>query len=59
VVVTTTGWDSTTGELRRFVRDGVDSPWRRYGGVVPIVVRLRGDWGLPELDRRVAEVRVK
>lgn len=47
VAVTTTGWDSTTGELRRFVRDGVDSPWRRYGGVVPIVVGRTGlAWGV-------------
>lgn len=54
VVVTTTGWDSTTGELRRFVRDGDDSPWRRAGKVVPIVVGRTGlAWGV-EFDRFAA-----
>jgi D-alanyl-D-alanine dipeptidase len=47
VVVTTAGWDSTAGELRRFVRDGVDSPWRDVGQVVPIVVGRTGlAWGI-------------
>jgi len=47
VVVTTTGWDSTTGELRRFVRDGADAPWRRDGEAVPIVVGRTGlAWGV-------------
>lgn len=47
VVVTTTGWDSTTGELRRFVRDSLQGPWRREGGVVPIVVGRTGlAWGV-------------
>jgi zinc D-Ala-D-Ala dipeptidase len=47
VVVTTTGWDSTTGELRRFVRDSVGAPWRQDVGVVPIVVGRTGlAWGV-------------
>jgi D-alanyl-D-alanine dipeptidase len=47
VVVTTPGWNSTTGELRRFVRDGFRSRWRRAGGVVPIVVGRTGlAWGV-------------
>jgi D-alanyl-D-alanine dipeptidase len=47
VVVTTAGWDSTTGELRRFVRDNVHAPWRRDGGVVAIVVGRTGlAWGV-------------
>ena len=46
LVVTTAGWASTTGELRRFVRDDLRSPWRRAGGVVPIVVGRTGlAWG--------------
>jgi zinc D-Ala-D-Ala dipeptidase len=46
VVVTTPGWDATTGELRRFVRDGIASPWRRVGSAVPIVVGRTGlAWG--------------
>lgn len=54
VVVTTPGWDSTTGELRRFVRDDVQSAWRRDGKVVPIVVGRMGlAWGV-EFDRFAA-----
>jgi len=47
VVVTTSGWDSTSGELRRFTRAGVHSTWRRVGSVVPIVVGRTGlAWGV-------------
>ncbi len=47
VLVTTTGWDSTTGELRRFVRDDIHSSWRRDGAAVPIVVGRTGlAWGI-------------
>lgn len=47
VVVTTPGWDSTTGELQRFVRDDVHSPWFSVGDVVPIVVGRTGlAWGV-------------
>jgi D-alanyl-D-alanine dipeptidase len=47
VVVTTTGWNATTGELRRFVRDDVRSPWRRVGNVAPIVIGRTGlAWGV-------------
>jgi D-alanyl-D-alanine dipeptidase len=54
VVVTTTGWDSTTGELRRFVRADVHSPWRSAGNAVPIVVGRTGlAWGV-EFDRFAA-----
>lgn len=46
VVVTTADWDSTTGELRRFVRDDVASSWRREGSVVPVVIGRAGlAWG--------------
>lgn len=45
VVVTTAGWDSVPGELRRFVREG--GGWREAGGVVPIVVGRTGlAWGV-------------
>jgi D-alanyl-D-alanine dipeptidase len=47
VVVTTSGWDSTTGELRRFVRSDTRASWRREGAVVPIVVGRTGlAWGI-------------
>ena len=47
LVVTTPGWDSTSGELRRYVRDGAQAPWRRQGAVVPIVVGRTGlAWGV-------------
>ena len=42
VVVTTPAWDSTAGELRRFMRAGVRSPWQRVGEVVPVVVGRTG-----------------
>jgi D-alanyl-D-alanine dipeptidase len=47
VVVTTTGWDSTTGELRRFVRATAGSPWQPDGNAVAIVVGYTGiAWGV-------------
>jgi L,D-peptidoglycan transpeptidase YkuD (ErfK/YbiS/YcfS/YnhG family) len=47
VVVTTTGWDSTVGELRRFSRDHPYSSWRQEGRAVPIVVGKTGlAWGV-------------
>lgn len=47
VVVTTAGWDSTTGELRRFVRSDTGASWRQDGVVVPIVVGRTGlAWGI-------------
>jgi len=47
VLVTTPGWDSTSGELRRFVRDDIHSSWRRDGATVPIVVGRTGlAWGI-------------
>jgi zinc D-Ala-D-Ala dipeptidase len=47
VVVTTNGWGSTTGQLRRFVRDSLSAPWRPAGVVVPIVVGRTGlAWGV-------------
>jgi L,D-peptidoglycan transpeptidase YkuD (ErfK/YbiS/YcfS/YnhG family) len=47
VVVTTAGWDSTTGELRRFSRDHPYAYWREEGRRVPIVVGRTGlAWGV-------------
>lgn len=47
VVVTTAGWDSTTGELRRFSRDHPYSNWRQDGAAVPVVVGKTGlAWGV-------------
>lgn len=47
VLVRTPGWDSTSGQLQRLVRDDVHSPWRRDGEAVPIVVGRTGlAWGV-------------
>jgi D-alanyl-D-alanine dipeptidase len=47
VVVTTAGWDSTIGELRRFSRDDPYSYWRSEGQPIPIVVGRTGlAWGV-------------
>lgn len=47
VLVTTEGWDSTAGELRRFSREEAGSPWRAEGGPVPVVVGRAGlGWGV-------------
>ncbi len=47
VVVTTAGWDSTTGEMRRYSRDDIHSSWHAVGSSVPIVVGRTGlAWGV-------------
>ena len=47
VVVTTPDWDSTDGELRRFVRADAAAPWRRDGAAIPIVIGRTGlAWGV-------------
>lgn len=47
VVVTTAGWDSTTGELHRFYRDHPYASWREEGRAIPIVVGKTGlAWGV-------------
>jgi D-alanyl-D-alanine dipeptidase len=47
VVVTTPGWDSTTGEFRRYSRDNPSAAWRQHGAAVPIVVGKTGlAWGV-------------
>lgn len=44
LLVTTTGWDSITGQLQRFTRDG--GGWRSEGDAIPIVVGRTGlAWG--------------
>ena len=42
LVVTTPGWDSTSGTLRRYARTGAGAPWRQVGVAVPIVVGRTG-----------------
>ncbi|RZA19502.1 MAG: hypothetical protein EOP93_08515 [Lysobacteraceae bacterium] len=45
VLVTTPGWDATTGELRRYERDG--RGWRQVGEAAPITVGRAGSaWGI-------------
>ena len=47
VVVTTTGWDSTGGTLRRYARESADAPWHAVGGTVPVMVGRSGlGWGV-------------
>ena len=42
VVVTTAGWDTTGGTLRRYVRTGPAGPWRADGPPVLVVVGRSG-----------------
>jgi L,D-peptidoglycan transpeptidase YkuD (ErfK/YbiS/YcfS/YnhG family) len=42
LVVTTPGWDSTGGHLRRYERAAPDEMWRPVGEVVPVVVGSAG-----------------
>src|SRR3954467_8870041 len=55
VVVTTSGWTTTTGALRRFERSAASSEWRLVDSSVPVVVGRTGlawgvgfDYGIPE-----------
>ncbi|MBF6025023.1 L,D-transpeptidase family protein [Lysobacter niastensis] len=44
VLVTTDGWDATTGRMRRFERDG--DAWREVGSAAPVSVGRNGSaWG--------------
>ena len=42
VLVVTPAWDSTSGTLRRFVRESDTDQWRAVGAAVPIVVGRTG-----------------
>src|SRR5262245_39214417 len=45
VLVTTSDWNTTTGELRRFERDGAQ--WRQIGETAPVSVGRAGTaWGI-------------
>lgn len=47
VVVTTDGWDTLKGTLRRYQRTNDRSAWRPVGGPVPVVVGKSGlAWGV-------------
>jgi len=47
IVVTTPGWDSTTGVLHRFERASPAAPWRATGAPAPVVVGRTGlAWGV-------------
>ncbi|NUR35948.1 MAG: L,D-transpeptidase family protein [Gemmatimonadaceae bacterium] len=53
LVVTTPGWDSVSGTLRRYERSGAGAPWRAVGAPVPIVVGQSGlAWGDDASGRR-------
>jgi D-alanyl-D-alanine dipeptidase len=53
VLVTTSGWDETSGVLRRFSRQGDEAAWSAVGEAVPVVV---GRTGLAWDDSRAAPV---
>ena len=53
VVVTTPGWDSTSGSLRRYSRTSVTDAWRADGPAVPVVV---GRAGLARSETMPADV---
>ncbi|MEO8560953.1 MAG: hypothetical protein ABI601_02690 [bacterium] len=42
VMVTTPAWDSTSGTLRRYERNGPAESWRAIGATIPIVVGRTG-----------------
>lgn len=47
IVVTTAGWDASTGELRRYERDAEHAPWHQVGTVAPVSVGRSGSaWGI-------------
>lgn len=47
LLVITPDWDSTSGVLRRFVRDAAPGAWRAEGGTVPVVIGRKGlAWGV-------------
>jgi L,D-peptidoglycan transpeptidase YkuD (ErfK/YbiS/YcfS/YnhG family) len=49
VLVTATGWDVTTGTLRRYARAAPGAPWRPVGAAVPVVLGRTGlAWGAGE-----------
>lgn len=50
VVVTTPGWDTTAGVLRRYERADPAGPWRPVGAAVPVVVGRAGLAWDAELD---------
>jgi hypothetical protein len=46
LLVTAEGWDSTSGELRRFERAGAGAEWTAVGGPVPVNLGRHGlGWG--------------
>jgi len=47
VLVTSTGWDATDGELRRFERNGDGNGWKQVGEAMPVTLGRGGSgWGL-------------
>lgn len=47
VLVTSSDWASTSGELRRFERSGSGMEWRQVGEAVPVALGRNGSgWGL-------------
>jgi D-alanyl-D-alanine dipeptidase len=53
VLVVTPAWDSTSGTLRRYVRNAAADPWQPDGSPIPIVVGRTGlAWGADTLGAR-------
>jgi L,D-peptidoglycan transpeptidase YkuD (ErfK/YbiS/YcfS/YnhG family) len=52
LLVVTPTWDTTSGVMRRFVRENAHAPWRRAGATIPVVVGSSGlAWGADSLGR--------
>lgn len=56
VVVTTPDWNTTTGTLRRFERDGPQGSWRPVAASIPVVIGRTGlAWGDESLASSVGQ----
>jgi len=50
LLVVTPTWDTTSGVMRRYVRESAHAPWRRAGAAIPVVVGSSGlAWGADSL----------
>src|SRR5215475_6577826 len=46
ILVTTTGWNTVDGEMKRYERDSINDNWKMVGEKTPIVVGRNGmAWG--------------
>jgi len=56
IVVTTPGWNATTGTLRQFERDDANASWRPASAAIPVVIGRTGlAWGDETLASSVGQ----